>query len=215
MTGEKNNYKTELIMSYFDEILKSAKCELNYSKDYELLIAVILSAQTTDKKVNAVTDVLFKRYPTLEDLANANQEDVKCIINSLGLASNKSKNIINCAKELLQKHNGKVPSSYDDLILLNGVGRKTANVTRCELFSIPAIAVDTHVERIAKRLNLAKISDTPYQVELKLEKLFPKEKYIKLHHQFIHFGRYYCLARSPKCKECKLQSICNYYISNM
>lgn len=214
MTGQKNKEKINLIISYLDEILPNAKCELNYNKDYELLIAVILSAQTTDKKVNAVTSTLFNVYPTLKDLANADVLKVENIIHPLGLAKNKSKNIVNCAKDVYEIHNGIVPNSFDELVKLSGVGRKTANVVLCELYNVPAIAVDTHVERISKRLNLASLNDSPYEVELKIEKIFPKEKHIKLHHQFIHFGRYFCLARSPKCIDCKLKDICKFYKTN-
>ncbi len=208
------NKKIALISSYLDEILRDAACELNYSKDYELLIAVILSAQTTDKKVNSVTPDLFKKYPKLEDLSKAKLQDVEDIIHSIGLYKNKAKNIVTCAQELIKRHEGKVPSSFDDLTALSGVGRKTANVVRAELFQIPAIAVDTHVERVSKRLGLALENDDPYKIEVKIEKLFPKDIHIKIHHQLIHFGRYFCLARNPKCEECKLKTICKYYKLN-
>lgn len=208
------NKKISLITSYLDEILKDAACELNYTKDYELLIAVILSAQTTDKKVNSVTPILFKKYPNLNALAKAELFDVENIIHSIGLYKNKARNIVACADELLKRHKGKVPSAFEDLISLSGVGRKTANVVRAELFKIPSIAVDTHVERVSKRLGLALESDDPYKIEMKIEKLFPKNIHIKIHHQLIHFGRYFCLARNPKCEECKLKTICKYYKLN-
>lgn len=207
--------KSTLIVTYLNEILPNAKCELNYNYDYELLIAVILSAQTSDKKVNNVTSILFKKYPKLEDFAHANYLEVYSIIYPLGLASNKAKNIIKCAQELIEKYEKKVPSDFDILITLPGVGRKTANVVRGELFSIPCIAVDTHVERVSKRLHLANIDDTPLVVEKKLEKRFPAVLHVLLHHQIIHFGRYYCTAKKPECEGCGLKSICQYFKTNM
>ena len=203
--------KINLILNYLEEILPNAKCELNYNNDYELLIAVMLSAQTTDKKVNAITPILFGKYKSLEELSLADVKDIEKIIHSIGLYKNKAKNVVLIAKDLLNKFDGKVPFEYEDLTSLSGVGRKTSNVIRAELFNIPAIAVDTHVERISKRLLLAEIDDSPYQVEMKLEKTFPKRLHIKIHHQFIHFGRYYCLARNPKCETCKLKDICSHF----
>lgn len=150
----------------------------------------------------------------MNDLADADINDVEDIIHAIGLYKNKAKNIIACAKELIERHDGVVPSDFDALTNLSGVGRKTANVVRAELFEIPAIAVDTHVERVSKRLKLAFESDDPYKVECKIEKRFPKDKHIKLHHQMIHFGRYFCLARNPKCEDCKLQSLCKYFQTN-
>ena len=203
--------KINLILNYLEEILPNAKCELNYNNDYELLIAVMLSAQTTDKKVNAITPILFGKYKSLEELSLADVKDIEKIIHSIGLYKNKAKNVVLIAKDLLNKFDGKVPFEYEDLTSLSGVGRKTSNVIRAELFNIPAIAVDTHVERISKRLLLAENDDSPYQVEMKLEKTFPKSLHIKIHHQFIHFGRYYCLARNPKCETCKLKDICSHF----
>ncbi len=211
----KKEEKINLITSYLDEILPNAHCELNYSKDYELLIAVMLSAQTTDKSVNNVTKKLFLKYDNLEVLSNARYEDVYNIIKPLGLASNKSKNTILIAKQILNEFNGIVPNDIDKLILLPGVGRKTASVVTGELFNNEVIPVDTHVSRIAKRLNLALEHDDPYLIELKLEKLIKGERRMLFHHQMIHFGRYYCSSKSPKCDNCKLKDICKYYKKNV
>lgn len=205
------NRKVQDIIDYFNEILPNAKCELNYFNDYSLLIAVMLSAQTTDASVNKVTPILFSKYKSLEELSLAKIEDVENCIKSIGLYHNKAKNIINIAKQLIENFNGVVPNNKKDLISLSGVGNKTANVVLCELFSQNEFPVDTHVERVSKRLKLAKISDNVNVVETKLRKLFPKDKYILLHHQFIHFGRYYCMSRNPKCDNCKLSSYCSFF----
>ena len=188
----------------------SARCELFYSKDYELVIAVMLSAQTTDKSVNAVTPILFNKYPSLEDLNNAPLGDIEEILKPIGLYKNKAKNLKGIVKDLLERFNGKVPSNKDELMTLPGVGNKTAGVIRAEIFQIPDLPVDTHILRISKRLNLAKKEDEPIDVERKLKKLIPEERWIKSHHQLIHFGRYYCLARSPKCENCKISDMCIY-----
>lgn len=205
------NNKAKFICTYFDEILPDAKCELIYHKDYELLFAVILSAQTTDKSVNKVSVKLFKEYPTLESIANAKLEDIEHIIHSIGLSKTKAKNIISCAKIIHENYNDKVSDDFNVLITLPGVGRKTANVTLLELFSKPVMAVDTHVERVCKRLKIALKNYTPYDVEMKINKLFPKYKLKSLHHQFIHFGRYICLSRNPKCENCKLHKYCSFF----
>ena len=202
--------KVFLIQQYFDEILPNASCELTYNSDYGFLISVMLSAQCTDKKVNKVTDVLFEKYKTLEELNNASLTDIENMINSLGLYKNKAKNIKSIAKDLLDKFNGVVPTSKDDLMGLSGVGNKTSNVVRVELFKIPEFPVDTHVARVSKRLGLVKEDDDVLVIEEKLKKEFPKDRWILLHHQFIHFGRYFCKALAPKCNECKLSGFCNY-----
>lgn len=198
----------KILTTYLDEIFPNAQCELNYFNDYSFLIAVMLSAQCTDKKVNKVTKVLFEKYKTLEDLANANYEDIYKIVLPLGLAKTKASNVINIAKELLNKYHGQVPINKFELTTLPGVGNKTANVVQVELFKIPQFPVDTHVERIAKRLNIANENDSVKVVEKKLNEAFHKTERIKLHHQFIHFGRYKCKAISPDCKDCKLASFC-------
>ncbi len=202
---------SSLIMNYLDELFKNPKCELNYNKDYELLIAVVLSAQTTDKRVNMVTSVLFDKYDSLEKLSNARLDDIKEIIKPIGTFNKKSVFIKDIAKYLLDNCNGKVPNDEKELIKIPGVGRKTSNVVRSNLFDFPAIAVDTHVNRVSKRLKLAKANDDVLIVEKKLMKYFPKSSWSKLHHQLVLFGRYNCTARNPKCDICKLKEICGYY----
>lgn len=201
--------KTKEISSYLDEIFPNVGCELNYNKDYELVIAVMLSAQTTDISVNKVTPVLFDRYKTLEELANASLLDVEEIIHSIGLYKNKAKNVIAIAKALVDNYGGVVPSDKDELQKLPGVGNKTAGVIRAEIFRIPDLPVDTHILRISKRLDLVDSKADPLKTEIKLKKLFPESDWIKLHHQLIHFGRYKCLARRPMCENCKLAAFCN------
>ena len=198
------------LLDYLDEILPTAKCELLYTKDYELVIAVMLSAQTTDKSVNAVTPILFKKYPTLDALYDAPLEDIEEIIKPIGLYKNKAKNLKGIVKDLKERFNGVVPSDKEQLMTLPGVGNKTAGVIRAEIFQIPDLPVDTHILRISKRLNLAKKDDEPIDVERKLKKIIPEERWIKSHHQLIHFGRYYCIARSPKCENCKISDMCIY-----
>ena len=200
--------KRELIMQYMDEILPNASCELIYHKDYELLIAVMLSAQTTDKKVNKVTEVLFNRYPSLDALKEATLDVIEDIIKEVGLFKNKSKNLKAIVDALIERFNRKVPSDKDELMSMPGVGNKTAEVVRAELFKIPEFPVDTHVHRISKRLGIASMDDDVVIAEAKLKAFFPKEKWIKLHHQFIHFGRYHCHAQNPQCGSCKLCEIC-------
>lgn len=209
--------KTDLnrIFAYLDGLFPNAGCELIYTKDYELLIGVVLSAQTTDQSVNRVTPVLFKRYPSLQSLAQAPLREVQSIIRSIGLFRTKAKHIVAIAKALLAVHGGKVPSDKGQLTALPGVGNKTANVVRAELFKIPEIAVDTHVFRIAKRLAFARAGDDVSTVERKLRRALPIERYIKTHHQLIHFGRYQCLARQPHCKNCHLIDLCKEKQKNL
>lgn len=201
--------KTELIQSYLDEILPDAKCALVFSNPFECLCAVMLSAQTTDKSVNQVTPSLFSAFPDAFALAKAEQKDVESIIQSLGLYRNKAKNLIGLSIALVERHNGVVPNDKKALTELPGVGVKTANVVLAECFGVPAIAVDTHLTRVSKRLGLAKEDDDPLEIEKKLERRFPKERWIKLHHQLIWFGRIQCKAISPLCENCKLQEICS------
>ena len=201
---------SKIIEDYLDELYKNPRCELNYNKDYELLIAVVLSAQTTDKRVNEVTKVLFDKYDTLEKLSNAPIDDIKEIIKPIGTFNKKSVFIKETAKYLLDNCDGKVPNDEKILTSIKGVGRKTSNVVRSNLFDYPAIAVDTHVTRVSKRLKLAKDSDDVLTIEKKLMKKFPKESWSKLHHQLVLFGRYNCTAIKPKCTNCKLKEICNY-----
>lgn len=196
------------LLNYLEEMFPSARCELFYSKDYELVIAVMLSAQTTDKSVNAVTPILFSKYPSLEDLNNAPLIEIEEILKPIGLYKNKAKNLKGIVKDLTERFNGNVPSNKDELMTLPGVGNKTAGVIRAEIFQIPDLPVDTHILRISKRLNIAKKEDEPIDVERKLKKLIPEERWIKSHHQLIHFGRYFCTARNPQCENCKISDMC-------
>lgn len=200
--------KQDRILNTFDEMFPDARCVLNHSNNFELLVAVMLSAQTTDESVNKLTSHLFQKYKTVDDYANASLSELESDLHSIGLYRNKAKNIKAMAVALQTRFNGVVPASHDALISLPGVGRKTANVVMAEGFGYPAIAVDTHVERISKRLGFAKPEDTVLTVEKKLMKTIPKNRWIKTHHQMIFFGRYHCKAMSPHCKECPLVDIC-------
>ena len=200
----------DFILDYLDEMFPDAHCELKYSKDYELLIAIVLSAQTTDKKVNKVTRVLFERYSSIFDLAKAKVSDIEDIIREIGTFKKKSEFVVGIAKRLVNDYDGKVPMNGEYLMTLPGVGRKTVNVFLSEFYGVPAIAVDTHVERVSKRLRLAYNNDDVLTVEKKLMKKVPQDRWIKTHHQFIFFGRYFCKAINPNCKECKLVNICRY-----
>jgi len=196
------------IEEYLDEIIPNPKCELNYNKDYELLIATMLSAQTTDKKVNQVTNILFKKYKTLEELSKADIEDIKKIIKPIGTYNIKAKNTIEIAKIL--KELNYVPNDREYLEKLPGVGRKTTNVVLSNIYNVPCIAVDTHVERVSKRLGLAPKNADVRKVEEMLNKKIKKEKLCRMHHQLVLFGRYYCKAQNPQCENCKLKEICKY-----
>lgn len=201
--------KTTLIEDYLDEILPNVGCELVYHKDYEFLLAVMLSAQTTDKAVNKATERLFNKYQSLEELASASPNDLYPYISQLGMYKVKANNIIGIAKGLIERFNKIVPDNKEDLMSLPGVGNKTAEVTIIELYRYPEFPVDTHVARISKRLGLAKNNDEVSDIERKLRKAFNKEHWIKLHHQFIHFGRVQCKAKNPLCENCKLSGICH------
>lgn len=202
---------TKKIEIYLDELYPNPKCELNYNKDYELLLATMLSAQTTDKRVNMVTNILFKKYPTLASLSKADINDIIDIIKPIGTFRKKANNLIEIAKRLEKDYNGSLPNDRDYLEDLPGVGRKTTNVVLSNIYNVPCIAVDTHVSRVSKRLKLASKNDTPLIIEKKLSKIFKKEDLCKRHHQMVLFGRYHCTARKPNCDKCKLKEICNYY----
>lgn len=205
MTGSTNK-----IENYLDELYPNPRCELNYNKDYELLIATMLSAQTTDKRVNMVTDILFKKYPNTKALSEANIKDIINIIKPIGTFNKKALNVIEISKHLTNDYSGTVPNNRQYLESLPGVGRKTANVVLSNLFNEPCIAVDTHVSRVSIRLGLAKEGDDPLTIEKKLTKKFKKEDLCKRHHQMVLFGRYHCTARNPNCNNCKLKDICKY-----
>ncbi len=199
--------QVEEIKKNLDNLFPSPKCELEYNSPYQLLIAVILSAQCTDKRVNIVTKELFKDYGTPEAMAKASQEVIEDLIHSCGFYHNKAKNIIACSKDIVEKHNGKVPEDFEGLCSLAGVGRKTANVVTAEAFGGDAIAVDTHVLRVSNRLGLVK-TDDPNKCEEVLRKVFPQKYWSELHLQMVHFGRYKCKSQNPDCKDCPFTSIC-------
>ena len=200
--------KPELLFSYLDEKYPDAHCELNYTKDYEFLIAVMLSAQTTDKSVNQATAILFNKYKTVEALANANLGDVEFIIRHLGMYQVKAKNVIKIAQILVKQYDGKVPNDPEALIAMPGVGNKTKNCVLGELYNAPLLAVDTHMQRVAKRLGIADEKDSVEKIEQKYMSIIPKERVVKTNHQIIWFGRYFCKALSPECANCKLKEYC-------
>lgn len=199
----------EEILNFLDEMFPNARCELHYETKFQLLIAIVLSAQTTDLKVNKVTPILFNKYKTIKELAMANEYDVIEILMSLGLAKSKAKNIIKTANILIDKYNEQIPSTKEELIMLPGVGVKTANVYMAEGLGINAFAVDTHVSRVSQRLGISN-SDNPIIIEEDLKKFFAGMNWIKLHHQFIFFGRYFCKAKKPECNKCKLKEYCRF-----
>lgn len=200
--------KAKLIIKSLDELYPNAKCELKHSSHFQLLVAVVLSAQTTDEKVNSVTSILFKKYPNAEKLSKAELKDVEDIIKPIGLYHNKAINIINLSKILTEKYHGRVINDRKVLESLPGVGRKTANVVLNNCFDVPTFAVDTHVSRVSKRLGISSIDDDPKIIEEKLMRYFPEVYWGKLHHQFIFFGRYKCKSIKPLCDDCPLKKIC-------
>lgn len=207
----KMNNNIKIIGDYLDEMFPNPKPELIFHSDYELLLAVMLSAQTTDKRVNTVTAVMFNKYPNLEKLMDAEIKDLENIIHPLGSFRKKAQYTKEIARIIVEEYNGVVPTDKDVLTTLPGIGRKTANVFLSEFYSYPAIAVDTHVERVSKRLRMAYLKDDVYKVEKKLERKFPKEEWSKRHLQLVLFGRYHCKAIKPNCSNCKLKDICRDY----
>ena len=202
--------KTIEAVQTMGNLFPDAHCELNHRNAFELLIATILSAQATDVGVNKVTPKLFERFPTPAHLAAASAEEVIECIQSLGLYRSKAKNIRLCAKQLMERFDGEVPQTREELVSLAGVGRKTANVVMSVAFNIPAFAVDTHVERISKRLQICRQKDSVLEVEETLCRKIPKELWSRAHHWMIFFGRYHCIARKPKCHECPLLEMCAF-----
>jgi endonuclease-3 len=202
------------ICTYLDELIPNPRCELEYNKDYELLLATMLSAQTTDKRVNQVTSVLFKKYQNLEALKDADINDIEYIIHPIGTYSKKARNIKLISERLLEDCGGVVPNNRKYLESLPGVGRKTTNVVLANLYGVPCIAIDTHVSRVSIRLGLAKEDDDVLVIEKKLNRKFKKDVLCRLHHQMVLFGRYYCKAIKPECSNCKLKNICKYYKKN-
>lgn len=199
------------ILNYLDELFPNPKCELNYTKDYELLIAIVLSAQTTDKRVNKVTEVLFNKYPTLKEISESSISDIENIIREIGTFRKKSIYVKEIATKLVNDGYSYVPNDRVYIENLPGVGHKTANVFLSNIYGIDAIAVDTHVSRVSKRLGLTRKNDDVIKIEKKLEKKIPRDRWSKTHHQLVLFGRYYCKAVKPECNNCKIKDLCKYY----
>ena len=196
------------ILNILEEVIPNPICELNFSNLFELVCAVSLSAQTTDKRVNEITPLLFSKYSTPLEMSKAKKEDIYEIIKTLGFANNKANNLINMSKVLLEKYNGVVPNTLEELETLPGVGRKTANVVLAVGFNIPAFPVDTHLIRMSHRLGYAKKGDTPLEIEKKYTKYIEKDYWNKAHHLLLLFGRYHCKAINPQCDNCKLINYC-------
>lgn len=202
------------VIEYFKENMPSPTTELHYRNPYELLVAVILSAQCTDKRINMVTPALFEAYPTPFDMAKASDEDIFHFIKSVTFPNNKSKSLLGMANMLVDKYDGKVPSSIDELVKIPGVGRKTANVILSVVFNQAAMAVDTHVFRVSNRIGLTNDSKTPIETEKTLVKHIPKEFIATAHHWLILHGRYVCMARKPLCFECGIRPFCKHYLKS-
>lgn len=201
----------KFVIDYFLTHAPNAETELLYDNPFQLLVAVILSAQCTDKRVNLTTPAIFNRYPTAESLAKASFDDLFPLIKSISYPNNKTKHLIGMATMLVEKFSGNVPMTVDELILLPGVGRKTANVITSVIDAQPNMAVDTHVFRVSARLGLTTNATTPLAAEKQLIQHFPKKCVYKAHHWLILHGRYVCTARSPKCSECGLKTVCKYF----
>lgn len=201
----------EHFIQYFSEHQPEAETELYYENPYQLLVAVILSAQCTDKRVNLTTPSIFKEFPTPEKLANAEFDDVFPLIRSISYPNNKAKHLIGMARMLVTDFNSEVPSTIDELVKMPGVGRKTANVIASVIFNQPAMAVDTHVFRVSARLGLTLNAKNPKQAEDQLMKFIPEQYVARAHHWLILHGRYVCLARNPKCPECNISHFCKSY----
>ena len=203
------------VFKWFEDNAESAETELNYDNNYQLLIAVILSAQCTDKRVNIITPALFDAFPVPEVMAASSQDEIYEYIKSCSYPNNKAKSLVGMAKKLMENYNGEVPTDFDSLITLPGVGRKTANVMLSVAFDTPAMAVDTHVFRVANRIGLTTNSKNPLQSERELVKHIPRPILSKAHHWLILHGRYICVARKPKCEVCGLKEWCKYYQKNV
>lgn len=199
------------IINELDKLIPNPKCELNYHKDYELLIATLLSAQSTDKRVNMVTSELFSNY-NIFSLCEIDLNDLENIIRPVGTFKRKAVYIKEVARRLVTEHNGKVPNNREYIESLPGCGRKTANVVLSNLFEYPAIAVDTHVLRVSKRLNITEEKDNEWITEQKLMEFFPKDKWSRIHHQLVLFGRYTCTSRNPHCDECPFKNECKFRV---
>lgn len=205
----------EAMIAYFEEQMPIAETELHYTSPFELLVAVVLSAQCTDKRVNMVTPRLFMEYPTAERMAKASVEDIFELIKSISYPNNKAKHLLGLAQKLVADYQGEVPQGRDELVKLPGVGRKTANVISSVIFDEPTMAVDTHVFRVSERMGLTTKSKTPLQTELTLLRYIPEAIIPKAHHWLILHGRYVCTARTPKCSDCGLTDICRYFATSL
>jgi endonuclease III len=207
-TAAERKARIQKILAVLDEMYPAVTCALHHSNAWELLVATILSAQCTDRRVNAVTPGLFRKYPTIRDFATANQEEMAQEIRSTGFFNNKAKSVIGAARKILTDFGGEVPREMDALLSVPGAARKTANVVLGTAFGIASgVVVDTHVQRISRRLDLTKETD-PVKIERDLMNIIPKEKWILFSHQIIHHGRELCVARNPKCAACKLAPLC-------
>ena len=202
------------LIAYFQQHMPVAETELDYGTPYELIVAVILSAQCTDKRVNVITSDFFKQFPTVETLAEADTELIFELIKSCSYPNNKARHLSGMAKMLVNEFNSTIPDDVDELQKLPGVGRKTANVIASVVFNKPAMAVDTHVFRVSERIGLTTNSKNPLQTEKELVKYIPEELIPLAHHWLILHGRYVCIARKPKCTECGLSKFCRYYAKN-
>ncbi len=208
-----NRYK--YIIEYFEKNMPVAESELNFENPYQLIVAVILSAQCTDKRVNMTTPALFERYPDADALSKASVDDIYELIKSISYPNNKSKNLLGMAKVLMSEFNGVVPDDVDKLQILPGVGRKTANVVASVAFNKPAMAVDTHVFRVSARIGLTKNAKNPLETERQLVKHIPESIIPKAHHWLILHGRYVCKARKPECEKCGINTICEYFLTKV
>lgn len=204
----------EKVLGYFREAMPVAETELEYSNPYELLVAVILSAQCTDKRVNMVTPALFQRFPDAESLAASTSDEVFTYIRSISYPNNKAKHLVKMAQMLVNDFGSVVPDTVEALQKMPGVGRKTANVIASVIYEKPTMAVDTHVFRVSNRIGLVKNAKTPLQVELQLVKHIPENEIHKAHHWLILHGRYVCLARKPKCEICGITAFCQYFATH-
>ena len=203
--------RLEFVIKFFMKTNPNPTSELRYKSPFELLVATILSAQSTDKRVNMITPELFKNYPTPETMAKANSEDIFRLISSVTYPRNKSEYLINAAKKLVQNYNSKIPEDVDELQTLSGVGRKTAHIIAATLYNKPVLGVDTHVFRVAERIGLTTDAKTPLESEVQLVRILPKEVIPKFNHWLVLHGRYICTAKNPKCSECGIKEVCRYY----
>ena len=211
--GDKMDKQSTCIYEHLNKLFGVASCELSFKNNFELLVAVILSARCTDKQVNKITPQLFEKFPDAMSLSQASLTEVERLIYSCGFYKNKAKSLVNMAKDLVQKFKGEVPNSYENLVSLKGVGRKTANVVLNVGFKKSAIAVDTHVFRVSNRLGLVS-AKTPLECEKGLMKKFDKDKWGQIHHYLVLYGRYYCRSQNPKCDSCEFKNFCLYQTKN-